>query len=52
MPDRAAPPLRPTAATTLRPLVTAFLGEDPPIAVRCWDGSGIGDPASPATIVF
>jgi cyclopropane-fatty-acyl-phospholipid synthase len=44
-------PLMPTVATTLRPLVTALLGEAPPAAIRCWDGSVIGDPDAAATIV-
>jgi cyclopropane-fatty-acyl-phospholipid synthase len=47
---RPGTPLRPTAATTLGPLVSAFLGEEPPIAVQCWDGSVIGDQGAPATI--
>jgi cyclopropane-fatty-acyl-phospholipid synthase len=33
-------------------LVAAFLGDDPPIALRCWDGSTIGDPTASATIVI
>src|SRR4051794_34205208 len=40
------------AATTLTPLVSTFLGDAPPIAIRCWDGSVVGDPSSPATIVI
>ena len=46
----AATPLKPTIATTLAPVVRAFLGENPPVAVRCWDGSVIGNAAAPATL--
>jgi cyclopropane-fatty-acyl-phospholipid synthase len=47
---RSTTPLRPTIATSLTPVVAAFLGESPPVAIRCWDDSVIGDPAAPATI--
>jgi len=37
----------------LTPLVAAFFGDKPlPVKLRCWDGSVIGDPAAPATLVI
>jgi cyclopropane-fatty-acyl-phospholipid synthase len=39
-------------ADVLRPLLTSLLGGEPPVAVRCWDGSELGPPDSPATIVL
>jgi cyclopropane-fatty-acyl-phospholipid synthase len=41
-----------SAAAALAPLVHAVLGEDLPIEVRFWDGSRLGDPGGPATIVL
>jgi cyclopropane-fatty-acyl-phospholipid synthase len=50
---RSSQPLVPTAATTLHPLVAALLGSaDIPIAIRCWDGSTLGEPRSSATLVI
>jgi len=39
-------------AETLRPLVAAFLGDNPSIAVRCWDDSTIGRADPDATLVL
>ncbi len=33
-----------TAADKIRPVVDALLGVDPPVQLRCWDGSRLGDP--------
>ncbi|HZQ27273.1 MAG TPA: cyclopropane-fatty-acyl-phospholipid synthase family protein [Acidimicrobiales bacterium] len=40
-----------TVAETLRPVIRAFLGADPPLQMRCWDGSTLGPDQSPATLV-
>ncbi|HJR24361.1 MAG TPA: hypothetical protein VJ804_02730, partial [Acidimicrobiales bacterium] len=32
-----------TAAAAIAPLVHALLGEDPPIRIALWDGSGLGE---------
>jgi cyclopropane-fatty-acyl-phospholipid synthase len=37
-------------AERLRPLVAALLGDDPPVRVEFWDGSGLGPPDGPGTI--
>jgi cyclopropane-fatty-acyl-phospholipid synthase len=41
-----------TVAAALEPLIRAFLGESPPVAFRCWDGSVLGDIDAKATIVI
>ncbi|MCZ7537092.1 MAG: cyclopropane-fatty-acyl-phospholipid synthase family protein [Acidimicrobiia bacterium] len=33
-----------SAADEVRTIVEAFLGDDPPLRVTCWDGSAFGDP--------
>jgi cyclopropane-fatty-acyl-phospholipid synthase len=38
-------------AEQLRPIVRGFLGADPPVRIECWDGSALGPPESPATLV-
>jgi cyclopropane-fatty-acyl-phospholipid synthase len=40
-----------TVAETLRPVIRAFLGADPPLRMRCWDSSTLGPDHSPATLV-
>jgi cyclopropane-fatty-acyl-phospholipid synthase len=42
----------PTAAAALAPLVQAVLGENPPIEIRFWDGSRVGNPDGPASFVL
>jgi cyclopropane-fatty-acyl-phospholipid synthase len=41
-----------TVAAALEPLIRAFLGDNPAIAFRCWDGSSVGDPDAKATILI
>ncbi|HWH35727.1 MAG TPA: cyclopropane-fatty-acyl-phospholipid synthase family protein [Acidimicrobiales bacterium] len=38
-------------AAALAPLVRHLLGEDLPVAIRCWDGSRLGPGRAPATVV-
>lgn len=42
----------PTVADRLAPLVTAVLGTELPLAVRCWDGSALGPGDARTTIVL
>ena len=46
---RAAPG---TVAGALYPLLRRLLGPDLPVRVRAWDGSVVGPPSSPTTIVI
>jgi cyclopropane-fatty-acyl-phospholipid synthase len=39
-----------TVAERLRPLIAALLGDDPPVRIELWDGSGIGAAGGPGTI--
>lgn len=39
-----------TIAEQLKPLLTAFIGAELPVALRCWDGSTLGPLDGPATI--
>lgn len=39
-------------AAALEPLVRSALGPNPPVAVRCWDGSTLGPPDAPVTLVL
>jgi cyclopropane-fatty-acyl-phospholipid synthase len=48
-PAAAAPPG--SVAETLEPLLRRLLGPDLPVRIRTWDGSTVGSPASPTTIV-
>lgn len=41
-----------SAASFLQPIVTTLIGENPPIHVKFWDGSSIGDPDAKASAVF
>jgi cyclopropane-fatty-acyl-phospholipid synthase len=41
-----------TVADTLTPLISAFVGTDLPVTISCWDGSRLGPPDAPATIVL
>lgn len=43
-------PVFKTVAVLLGPLVVSLIGEDPPVALRFWDGSSLGD-ARAATVV-
>jgi cyclopropane-fatty-acyl-phospholipid synthase len=47
----AASSRRRTIADELAPLIRRLLGRDLPIALRAWDGSSIGPPDPPVTIV-
>lgn len=38
-------------ATVLEPLVRSALGPNPPVAVRCWDGTTLGPTDAPVTVV-
>ncbi len=40
-----------TAADALAPLLHRLLGPDPPVALRCWDGSSLGSADAACTIV-
>ncbi len=40
-----------TAAEALAPLLHRLLGPDPPVALRCWDGSSLGPADAPCTLV-
>jgi cyclopropane-fatty-acyl-phospholipid synthase len=41
---------RTTVADRLRPLIAALLGDDPPVRIELWDGSGLGAAGGPGTI--
>src|SRR5205823_6467547 len=41
-----------TIAGALRPVVSGLIGDDPPVAIRAWDGSLLGPRDGPATIVI
>ncbi|MET0459073.1 MAG: SAM-dependent methyltransferase, partial [Ilumatobacteraceae bacterium] len=45
---RQAPATTSSVAELVTPLVHALVGDDPPIRVEFWDGSGVGPPASRA----
>ena len=38
-------------AAVLEPVIRSALGPNPPVALRCWDGSTLGAPAAPVTLV-
>jgi cyclopropane-fatty-acyl-phospholipid synthase len=39
-----------SVAEVVRPVVHRMLGDEPPIQIRCWDGSSLGPPSSSAII--
>ncbi|MFN0093051.1 MAG: class I SAM-dependent methyltransferase [Acidimicrobiales bacterium] len=39
-------------SASLRPLIAGLLGEDPPIAIRAYDGTELGPPDAPAAVVI
>ena len=41
-----------TVAEAVAPLVRAFVGDDPPVSIRFWDGSHLGDPDGVGTVVL
>ena len=39
-------------ATILEPMITAFMGPNPPVRVRFWDGSTLGPEEAEATLII
>src|SRR5947208_7864529 len=43
---------RKAMATILEPMITAFMGPNPPVRVRFWDGSTLGPEEAEATLII
>ena len=50
--DPGGRPEKKAMATILEPMVTAFVGPNPPVTVRFWDGSTLGPERAPATLTI